>query len=223
MNRFISRFALSSALAFTALCLTACGGGSGEAPPVSVTRSATALSYTDPTGTGWRLVKQPESTSTRLVLGLVGPSGLKSRGVGFNLSLGRGAHFATFADGGYAQDTGVFQLKGSNPNFEPYAGTDADPVLFASRLKDDRLLTTGIFQKDRTYSAKSLAAPVVRVVIELDANSALQQGGALALSVPKARHVPDDIGGMDFIVNLDTLAKARMEDIQIEVGRVIGQ
>ena len=101
-------------------------------------------------------MRDASSTSTRLVLNLVGPSTLKSRGVGFNLKRGSGLAFATFSDGGWAHDTGVFQLKGSNPNFEPYAGTAADPVLFVSApLASGDVLSTGIFQKDRTFPAKS--------------------------------------------------------------------
>jgi hypothetical protein len=220
MNRY-----LSHGLAALAITLVAgCGGGSDSAPASAPgSKVATSISYTDPSGSGWRLVKQESSTSTRVVLGLVGPSGTTSRGVGFNIGAGYGVHFATFTDGNYAKDTGVFQLKGSNPNFEPYAGTDADPVLFASRLKGDKLLTTGIFQKDRSYSAKPLAAPVVQIAIELDQLTRLTQGAQVSLTVLKARMVPADIGGMDFQLDMETLAKAKMQDITVEVGRLTAQ
>ena len=66
--------------------------------------------------------------------------------MGFNLKRGSGLAFATFSDGGWAHDTGVFQLKGSNTNFEPSAGTAADPVLFVSApLTSGDVLSTGIF------------------------------------------------------------------------------
>lgn len=224
MNRLLAH--ASTALASLSILLAAgCGGGSDSPSDSSTpgTRLATSLSYTDPTGTGWRLVQQEGSTSKRIVLGLVGPAGTTSRGVGFNLGAGFGVHFGTFADGNYARDTGVFQLKGSNPNYEPYAGTDADPVLFLSRPMGERTLTTGIFQKDRSYSAKPLTAPVVQVVIELDATPVVAQGSAITLAVPKARTIPDDIGAKDFVVDLDTLAKAKMQDISVEVGRLTAQ
>lgn len=202
--------------------LAACGGGSSDSPSTTPAhRAATSLSYTDPTGSGWRLVKQEGSTSTRVVLGLVGPASTTSRGVGFNLNVGRGAKFSTFADGGYAHDTGVFQLKGSNPSFEPYAGTDADPVLFASRMKSERVLTTGIFQKDRSYSAKALTKPVVQIAVEFDSATGPSQGQLVGMAVLKARMIPDDIGGKNFTLDMETLAKAKMADIEIEVGKLV--
>lgn len=214
MNRLLSHGVALCSLAL----LAACGGGGSDEVNSSSGHAATSLSYTDPAGTGWRLVKQEGSTSKRIVLGLVGPADTKSRGVGFNLSVGRGARFGTFSEGVYAVDTGVFQLKGSNPNFESYAGTAADPVLFASRLKGERMLTTGIFQKDRTYAAKSLVKPVVQIVVELDSVSVPTQGRPVDLAVVKARTIPDDIGGMNFTVDMETLAKAKMADIDIAVG-----
>jgi hypothetical protein len=218
MKRF-----LSHGLAVLALALVAgCGGGSDDlSTPPSAAKPATSLSYTDPSGSGWRLVKQDGSTSTRIVLGLVGPSGTNSRGVGFNLAAGRGVHFGTFTDGNYAKNTGVFKLKGSNPDYEPFAGTAADPVLFVSRLLTDKLLTTGIFQKDRSWGAKPVTAPVVQVVVELDATPRLSQGQAVELTVPKARIIPADIGG--FELSFETIAKAKMEDVVVEVGRLTAQ
>ena len=210
--------------ALAALLIAGCGGGSDSAPATAPgARQATSLSYTDPAGSGWRLVKQDGSTSTRIVLGLVGPAGTTSRGVGFNTAAGRGVHFGTFSDGNHAKDTGVFQLKGGNPNFEPYAGTDADPVLFVSRLKGSQMLTTGIFQKDRSYSAKPLAAPVVQIVVELDQLIGPTQGAQVPLNVIKARTIPADIGGMSFTLDMETLAKAKMQDITVEVGRLTAQ
>jgi hypothetical protein len=210
--------------AAAALLVVACGGGSDRpAGDGSQGKLATTLIYTDPAGTGWRLVRQDGSTDRRIVLGLVGPAGTTSRGVGFNLGLGKGLHFGSFAGGGLARDTGVFQLKGSNLNFESYAGTEADPVLFASRLKSQKLLTTGIFQKDRTYAAKPLDKPVVQVIVELDETSSVQQGTKVELVVLKARTIPDDIGGKDFHIDMETLQKAKMADVTIEVGALTAQ
>lgn len=197
-------------------------GGSSSSPPPPVAVAPTSLSYTDPTGDGWKLVQDYSSTSTLLVLDLVGPASLKARGVGFNLKKGSSLAFATFADGAYAHDTGVFQLKGSNPNFEPYAGTDADPVLFVSApLASGDVLSTGIFQKDRTNVAKGLTQPLVQIAIALAPNApAGATADAYALQVIKARMVPDDIGGMDFQLTPDVIAKAKMPDIQIAVGQI---
>jgi hypothetical protein len=214
---------VSLGLAILILTSACSSGGSGSAPPPPATPAA--LSYQDPTGDGWKLVRDYTSTSTRLVLNLVGPAGLKARGVGFNLQKGAGLVFGTFAGGAYANDTGVFELKGANANFEPYAGTDADPVLFASApLASGNVLSTGIFQKDRSHSAKDLTQPLVQIVLEVAPPGA--GSGAVfpySLNVIKARMIPDDIGGMDFQLTPTVIAKAKLVDIDIAVGKVTYQ
>ena len=218
-----SKLILSIALAST---LAACGGDNGSSPPPPKV-APKHLSYADPTGTGWRLVKDASSTDTMIVLNLVGPSGLQTRGVGFNLKKGMGLAFAKFPSGAYALDTGVFQLKGTNTDFESYAGTAADPVLFVSApLKAGDVLSTGIFQKDRTNVPKDSAAPLVQVAVTLGDFSKLDVATVNASSDPygvhviKARIVPADIGGMDFQLSADVIAKAKMQDISIDTGTI---
>jgi hypothetical protein len=128
-----------------------------------------------------------------------------------------------------SHDTGVFELKGSNSSFEPYAGTDADPVLFVSApLTSGKVLSTGIFQKDRTYSAKDAAQPLVQVAIELVPGSpgippdATNQSAAYGISVLKARMIPADIGAPDFILTPEAIAKAKLQDIAVDAGTIAG-
>jgi hypothetical protein len=212
--------------------ISGCGGGDSTpaatppAPPAPAA-TPTRLSYADPTSSGWRLVKDATSTPTRLVLDLVGPAGTTTRGVGFNLKRGMGLAFGKFDNGGYAHDTGVFQLKGTNSNFESYAGTDADPVLFVSApLKSGDVLSTGIFQKDRTNAAKDSAAPLVQVIVTLADFTKVDPAAVGAASDPyglhvvKARIVPADIGGMNFVLSTDVIKKAKMVDIAVDTGTI---
>jgi hypothetical protein len=230
--------------------LAACGGGDDDAG-FSATDSAAdagaldkrpvakSLTYVDPAGTGWRLVKDASSTPTRVVLNLVGPAGQTARGVGFNLRKGRGVAFSPFPNGAYALDTGVFELKGSNSNFEPYAGTAADPVLFVSApLKSGEILSSGIFQKDRTRVPKDLTKPLIQIALTLSTSAgrpsdqsadqtglsaaASRSGDVIGLAVVKARMVPADIGGLeDFMLSPEVIAKAKMVDIPVAVGRLV--
>lgn len=215
--------------------LSGCGGGDStpaKAPPAPApapvpTATPTTLAYADPTSSGWRLVKDAASTPTRLVLDLVGPAGTATRGVGFNLRRGMGLAFGKFDNGGYAHDTGVFQLKGTNSNFESYAGTDADPVLFVSApLKSGDVLSTGIFQKDRTNAPKDSAAPLVQVVVTLadftktDPAAVNASTDPYGLHVVKARIIPADIGGMNFVLTTDVIKKAKMVDVAVDTGTI---
>ena len=214
------------ALLCIAAVLAACGGsGGGQQSPVDLPSpspiAASGINYTDPAPGGWRLVKDASSTKTRIVLNLVGPDGLLARGVGFNLKRGKCASFGKFEFGAYARNTHVFELKGTNANFEAYAGTEADPVLFVSApLKSGDVLSTGIFQKDRTRSAKPLNATLVQVAVELtkDTAAGCHAGDVIGLSVVKARMVPDDIGAMDFQLTHEAVQKAKMADIVISAG-----
>ncbi len=229
---------------FVACGLVACGGGGdgsgarNDIPNPSISAAAArGLKYTDPVSTGWRLVKDPAlTTPSRVVLNLVGPDGLTVRGVGFNLKRGTCAAFGTFNGGAYAQNTYVFELKGSNPSFEPYAGTEADPVLFVSApLKVGNVLSTGIFQKDRTRTPKRVDGTglvngdaaqkdyVVKVAVELskDREAKCRAGDVMALFVNKARIIPADIGAPDFQLTYEAIAKAKMVDIPVDVGSLV--
>jgi hypothetical protein len=214
------------ALLCIAALLAACGSGGGGGAPQSAVDvpspspvAAASLVYADPAPTGWRLMRDPASTPTRVLLNLVGPDGEKVRGVGFNLKRGKCAAFGKFEFGAYAMNTHVFELKGTNSRFEPYAGTEADPVLFVSApLKSGDVLSTGIFQKDRTRSAKAVAVPVLQVALELNPTAGCHAGDVVALSVIKARVIPDDIGAMDFQLTHEAIAKAKMATVAIGVG-----
>jgi hypothetical protein len=186
----------------------ALGGCSNSTP------TATTLSYKDPTSSGWRLVKDPSSTASRLVLALVGPSGTTTRGVGFNLQAGAGVRWATFTGGLPIQDTGVFELKNSTPD-PTLPATAEDPILLDGGVMDGNILTVGIFQKDRRYTAKDAGAPLLRIALEV--SPGVLAGAVIPLALKKAKFLPGDIGAYTDD-QLSILNKSRLDVIDIAVG-----
>jgi hypothetical protein len=180
------------------------------------------LTYTDPplNGPAWRLMKDPSSTSSRLVLNLVGP-GQKARGVGFNLKADPAVRFLAFDGGMPVQDTGVFQLTSIQPDTDVPAEL-GEPVYFAGGVMSGNVLTAGIFQKDRNIGAKSTGVPLLRIALAVGPGT---QPGPLSLAVVKARVMPDDIGGTvsggydpNATLPPAVIAKSHLEPIEIAVG-----
>jgi|GEM_PF-516657 len=179
----------------------ACGGGSSN--PTSPAVPAKGLVYTDPTGNGWRLIKDSSSTATRIVLNLVGPAGLKSRGVGFNLQAPAGVRFGKFvtADpvttGLPIKDSGVYYLLDPDPWGDGSVPPGLDPLepkLLAGGVKKGNLLTVGIFQKARWEPAKDSGSALCQIALEFDPTANLSVGDKLDLSIPKSKYTPEDIG-----------------------------
>jgi hypothetical protein len=202
----------------------ACGGGSGGSNAAPAT-PAKSLSYTDPAGTGWRLLKDASSTPTRVVLNLVGPSGLMTRGAGFNLAAPAGIRFGTFPsanpvpDLGAAdfpiRDTGVYELKNTDNTGDPL-----EPVLLAGGVKAGNLLTVGIFQKDRRASAKDSGVPLCQIALELDPSGHLSAGSDVTLSIVKAKYIAEDIGAFSVTPTAEMVAKAKPVDFTLAVGQL---
>lgn len=212
-----------------ALLAFALGCSSGSETASKPLVAATGLAYTDPASTGWRLVKDPASTPTRLLLNLVGPSGLKTRGVGFNLQLPPCAKAGNFTESGFPiKDLGVYELFNSDPY--PYDGSVApgsdplEPKLLAGGVKAGNLLTVGIFQKDRRLSAKSSGVPLCQIALEFSPAAGLNAGDAVkGLVITKARYVAEDVGTFDVSPTADMARKARMVDAAVAVGTLAAQ
>ncbi len=186
MKRLYSLLALAA--------LAGCGGGSGShgLPP------ATGLSYVDPAGGGWRLVKDPASTPARLLLKLVGPAGLKGRGVGITVRSPQTlVAFGKFADGSYIKDGGVFTL----------ANSATEPKLLAGGVKGDNLML-GSFQKRRSSSAKALDGTLLSFNVDFRGGGG-HPGDPVPFDVMKAQIVPEDIS---------TIETSRMVPITVAVG-----
>jgi len=200
-------------LALGGLLLTlglACGGGSSSPAPTPAPAAAAGLAYTDPSGSGWRLVKDASSTPTKLVLNLVGPAGTLTRGVGIHLQAPAGVKFGTFGDGLGIHDTGVYDLLSE-------ANDAAEPMALVAGVKAGNVLTAGIFQKARAKAAKDSGAALCQFILGLDATAGLKVGDALPLQVQKAKVIPQDIGtAADDLRVLDQ--KMRMADITVAVG-----
>ncbi|HJV88702.1 MAG TPA: hypothetical protein VJ623_00235 [Holophagaceae bacterium] len=192
-------------------------GGSSSAPTATTQKAATGLAYTDPTGAaGWRLVKDASSTPNRIVLNLVGPTGLRTRGVGFNLQAPSTVRFGRFANGTALGDTGVYQLL-SVGSVDP-----SEPVALMGGVKAGNVLTAGIYQKDRGQTAPDSGAALCQIAIVFDASKGLGTGDTLALRVLKAKVIPEDIGTVtDDLLTLDK--KLTMADITIAIGSLSAQ
>jgi hypothetical protein len=198
-----------------ALCtaLLVAGCGSSSKPALTV---ATSLSYTDPAGSSWRLVRDPASTPGRLVLDLVGAAGSQTRGVGLNVSAPAELRFGRFDSTGTAvEDTGVYEL-GAVASGLPVGAYE--PKLLAAGILPGNVLTAGVFQKDRSATAKDSSVPVLRIALELPSTAAIPSGTALPVTVVKAKIVPADLG---LLGNLnDMLAKSKLQPIEVTVGTV---
>jgi hypothetical protein len=194
----------------------ACGGGSNVPPAASTPTPAKGLAYTDPVGTGWRLVKDASSTPNRLILNLVGPSGYRTRGVGFNLSAPATVKFGTFTNGLPINDLNVYQLRRTG-------STDpVEPVAFTGGVKPGNILSVGIYQKDRDQAAQDSGAALCQIALSLDTAQAPASGTAISLNVLKAKAIPEDIGReTDDMWTLDK--KMRMADLAIAVGTLSAQ
>lgn len=196
-------------------------------PPAAPVVLAQGLEYTDPTGTGWRLVKDASSTTTRLVLNLVGPAGESGRGIGFNLASDGSVAFARFEDGAFLKDAGVFSL-----STQGLAAGAYDAVLRAGGVqKGGKQLTVGLFQKDRRQPSQALDATLLQVAIEFDAarvqERQLATGTEVALNITKAKAIPEDIGVMPpnptaIDANYaSVIKKSRMRSVSLSVGKLV--
>lgn len=201
MNR-LSRTSLSTlAASSAALLLLACGGGSGggsaSSPAASQGTLATSLAYTDPASNSWRLVKDPVSTATHLVLDLVGPAGTSTRGVAFNLQSDPSKMAWGKQNNGYIEDLGVFELAAdpTNPN---------EPKLLLGGFRDGMLSVADV-QKIPVFTAKDAGQALFRVAIDFNTIGNLHAGDAVPLSVSKAKTLQDDFTGAPISIAVGTL------------------
>jgi len=180
--------------------LTACGGGS--APSGTITpppTPASSLSYQDPTAAGFRLVKNTTtSTSTRLVLDLIGPSSTTTaKGVAFFLTTDTSkvtwVHPSGSSGSCIAVGT-VFPLGSA-------------PKLLADKVNGNQL-QVGIFQKGTTATTLG-NAPILSLALDL--KGAAVPKGTVSLSPASANPAK--------VLNAD----GTLSDITINVGTLSAQ
>jgi hypothetical protein len=182
---------------------------------------ATGLVYEDPTDPGWRLVQNAASTPMRLVLDLVGPAGLKTRGVAFNLQAPPGVHFAQFPETKFAlRDTGVYELLNVAPQNGP---NPLEPTLLIGAVKPGNLLTAGLFQKDRRVTAKDSGQPLCQIALELSPSATPHSGDELPLQITKSGYMAEDIGAFSGDPTPEMRAKAHLVRAAIALGSLHAQ
>jgi hypothetical protein len=183
------------------LILTGCAGTNSSTQPTAPVQ----LAYTDPTGTGWRLVKDASSTPTNLVLALVGPAATLSRGVGLSVVMDDPhVQYARFADDSYIQDTGVYDLYQQTAPVQWY-----EPTLIAGGVKGPKLML-GIFQKEPTKSAKPSDSPLLRFTVKVNPSIIDYYPVQVPISVVKAKILPENIAS----------STTALETITVSVGKL---
>jgi hypothetical protein len=206
------------AAALLLLSVIACGKGA-EAPAQTTTPPpalATALEYQDPSGSGWRLVRDSASTPSKLLLNLVGPAGLKTRGAGFNLRAPAAVHFIYFDETRFPlRDLGVYELR----NIQPVGDPDPlDPVLLAGAVQKGNKLTVAMFQKDRRAGAKESGVPLFQIGLQLDPAAQAHAGDELALAVVKSQFMAEDIGAFSGSPTVEMVEKGHLQNMTVAVG-----
>ena len=173
---------------------TSAADGSKLAQATVTVPVAAGLAYVDPPATGWRFVKNTaESTASRLVLDLVGPSGGAGYGVDATLStLPTRARWAKVAD----TDTEHV----ANRAFHLGSG----PQLMKGLPQEGSLLL-GVFQKGTSSPAVPYAGALVSVALELEADDTLASGATVPLTVLKAHALDATTGLTPITVAVGTL------------------
>lgn len=174
------------ALALPLLVLVACSSGGGTSTPAPPPAPASPkLTYTDPAGGSYRLVRNPGlSTDAHLVLDLVGPTGTKGRGI-----------VLTFDTD--AAKVAWTKPASSDPQLAVQTAFDLGQSPRISRVKaQGGELQAAFAQKGSSVPAKDLAAPLVRVALDMKAGAA----GAVTLSASKAQVLPETGAPVDIQV-----------------------
>ncbi len=167
--RTLQALTLSTCTFLTLALALACGGGGGGGggggtPAKTI---ADTLTYTDPSGSGFRLVRNGSlSSASRLVLDLTGPAGTTGQGVAFIVSADQTK--VTWSNPPSAPGLAA------NVAFNLGAGTQA----LVGKATGDQLQGAA-FQKTGT-AAVNLAQPLMRISLDLKANVPVNSSVAIS-------------------------------------------
>ncbi len=153
--------------------LLACGGGADATPAPA----ATGMSYTDPTSGTYKLVKDPSSSDTHLVLNLVGPS--TGTAMGVSLSLSADSAKVVWVDVPAGGTTSALMKNGTQ--FSLGGGI---PILKAKAVGG--LLQATVAQKAPTVPS-ALNGTLLQVALELKPGAAIPVGTAIVISTNAAK------------------------------------
>jgi len=159
--------------------LLACGGGHSPTAASDAPAAPAGLAYTPPSSSGYRLVADPSSTPTKLVLNLMGPAGASVRGVNLNATCD-GAKVAWAAPDGSATLA------------KPGAALDLGmglPLLQSSASLHE--MQVAIFQKGNTAAAILNDKPLFSVALALKPGA---PKGPVALAMLPGSQVTDAAG-----------------------------
>ncbi|WP_223643077.1 hypothetical protein [Corallococcus sp. EGB] len=137
--------------------------------------AAGTVNYVDPTGTGWRLVRNASlSSGNTLVLDLVGPTGQSGRGA--DLTLGLDAATASWSTVGGTEYV-------ANGGYD----LGAAPHLLKSAVKGSTL-SVGVYQKGA--AAHAYDGALLSVALTVKASAETPAGTVVPLNVLKAHALP---------------------------------
>lgn len=144
-------------LSFAAACGGGGGGGGTTTPPPPPKTIADTLAYTDPSASGFRLIRNTGlSTASKLVLDVVGPASTTGQGMAFILSADQSK--ATWTN---PPSAGTLV---QNVTFNLGSGTQA----YIGKITGDQLQGAA-FQKPGA-AAVNLGQPLLRISLDLKMN-----------------------------------------------------
>jgi len=166
---------LTACLGFSLLLAQcSCGGGGSSA---SAPAQASTLGYTDPSSGSYRLIRNASlSTSTHLVLDLVGPASGTGSGIAVSLSAGSEVAWSNVnssdAAGTYVANGTQFSLGSA-------------PTILKAQVSGQTLVAT---VAEKGYAtAKSLNGSLMRVALDLRTGLGTLSGAVVTLQVGSCR------------------------------------